>query len=173
MDIAIQGAWAAYPAGATWSKVSPGLSSWICSVHPVQSTTCARMNAHYNLLTGELLVDGLPLAHLPAQYESNQTYHLLFGKSQLEVMPSNQPGMQFSCQAEYCGHTVHMGMTPVPGSPHFDLSIKAAREGKVWDFVPQRIFSGHFPDKFVNNYTHWYAAEEGYIEFRPLEAPWV
>ncbi|KAJ9492030.1 hypothetical protein VN97_g1201 [Penicillium thymicola] len=173
MDSAIQGAWTAYPAGATWSKFSLDLRYWLCSARSLQSEADVQMHVHYNLLTGELLVDGLPLARLPAKYESDESYHTLFGKLQLEVMPSTQPGMQFSSQAEHCGHAVHLGMTAIPESSLFDLSVKAVRDDQVWNFVPRRIFSDHFPDEFVNNYAHWYAAEEGYVEFRPLGAPWV
>lgn len=174
VDTAILGAWAAYPAGSIWSKVSPSVGYWLHSMRSEPTEECTRMHVHYNLLTGELLVDGLPLAHLPAEYMSNQTYRTLFGeRSQLEVMPSDQPRMQFSCRAEYCGHTVHLGMTPVPESPRFDLSIKAVRGDQAWDFVPWRLLSGHFPDDFVHNYAHWHAIDKGYIEFRPLSSPWV
>lgn len=37
MDSAIQGAWAAYPAGGNWSKLSLDLRYWICSVRSLQS----------------------------------------------------------------------------------------------------------------------------------------
>ncbi|CAG8237054.1 unnamed protein product [Penicillium salamii] len=132
---------------ATWSKLSLDLRYWLYSVHSLSSQADIQMYVHYNLLTGELLVDGLPLARLSAEYEYDDAYQTLFGRSQLEVMLSYQPGMQFLFQA--------------------------VRDDQVWNFVPQDIFLGHLLDAFVTDYVHWYAAEKGYVEFRPLGAPWV
>ncbi|KAJ5471830.1 hypothetical protein N7539_008773 [Penicillium diatomitis] len=175
IDSAISEAWAAYPAGSIWSEVSPSVSYWLHALCSESTGERVRtQQVHYNLLTGELLVNGLPLAHLPAEYMSNQIYRILFGeRSQLEVMPSDQPGMQFSCRAKYCGHTIHLGMTPSPGSTRSHLAVKAVRDGQAWVLVPKRLFLGYFPDDFIHNHAHWYAIDRGYIEFRPLSSPWI
>lgn len=173
LNSAIQDVWAAYPGDANWAGLSQRMSYWLHAVCPSQSTSSMGVHVHYNLLTGELLVDGLALARLPCNYESNKTYRMLFGKSQLDVMPSNMPGMQFSCQQEYSGYTVHLGKTTHCESSQGDIWINASKDGQTWEFVPQSVFSGHFPDEFVDNYAHWYAIGRGIVEFRPLGSPWA
>lgn len=108
MHLAMQGAWAAYRESSTWSQLSGSLGYWLVTEMTPDGTQ-SRMVLHYNLLTGELLVNGLPLARLLSDYETHRTYCSLFGRSQLDVMPTNEPGMHFSCQAEYLGHTIHLG----------------------------------------------------------------
>ncbi|KAJ6005943.1 hypothetical protein N7451_003887 [Penicillium sp. IBT 35674x] len=173
IDLAIQAAWAAYDIISKWSKVSNDVSYWLFTRFAVSPDSNEEMLVHYNLLTGELLVDGLPLARLPSEYEFHKTYRTLFGKFQLEVMPSSSPGMQFSCQTQYLGHTVHLGKEYVPGSADSDLSVKAVRNDKVWQLVPSRLFAGNFPDDFVENYVHWYSVTDDLVEFRPAETPWL
>ncbi|KAJ5527297.1 hypothetical protein N7513_011456 [Penicillium frequentans] len=173
MDLAIRAAWAAYDVTSKWSKVSNDVSYWLVTRFAVSSEPKEGMLVHYNLLTGELLVDGLPLARLPSDYESHKSYRTLFGKSQLEVMPSNSPGMQFSCQTQYLDHTVHVGKEYVPGSTDSDLTVKALKNEKVWQLLPSRLFAGDFPDDFVENYVHWYSVTDDLVEFRPAKTPWL
>lgn len=171
MDFAIHEAWAAYCEESTWSKVS-NVDYWVVTRCVRQPMNSAHMLVHYNLLTGELLVDGLPLTRLPSDYECNRAYRSLFGNSQLDVMPSSSPGMQFSCQTKYLGYTVHLGKELVPESTEFDLSVRAVRDGRVWEFVPPRILAGFLPDAFVERYANWYAVKDDYVEFRSTERPW-
>ncbi|KAJ5802893.1 uncharacterized protein N7503_005343 [Penicillium pulvis] len=173
MDMAIKAAWATYDVTSKWSKVSNDVNYWLLTRLSVPSEPNEGMLVHYNLLTGELLVDGLPLARLPSDYESHETYRTLFGKSQLEVMPSNSPGMQFSCQTQYLDHTVHVGKEYDPGLTNFDLTIKASKNEKVWQLLPSRLFAGDFPDDFVENYVHWYSVTDDLVEFRPAKTPWL
>ncbi|RMJ25081.1 hypothetical protein PHISP_04064 [Aspergillus sp. HF37] len=120
------------------------------------------MQMHFNLLTGEFLVNGLPLARLPSDYENHETYRSLFGKSQLEVMPSDVPGMKFSSQKQYAAHTVHLGKNRIPDSDNFDVSVRATKEGQTWEFVPPRVLARSFPDAFIQKYAHWYSVKHGH-----------
>ncbi|KAJ5252865.1 hypothetical protein N7489_003275 [Penicillium chrysogenum] len=174
LDLAIDAAWAAYDKTSKWPRVPNDVTYWLFTRFAGQSGSSEDMLLHYNLLTGELLVDGLPLARLPSEYESHPTYRNLFGKSQLDVMPSNTPGMQFSCQKQYSGYTVHLGKETVPESTDSDMPVKAVKGGEqVWQLVPSRLFAGAFPDEFVEGYAHWYSVSGNLVEFRPLEAPWL
>jgi hypothetical protein len=109
LDDAIRRTWASYVASNGWCPVSNKFDYWLfntlspqCGERPVV--------VHYNLLTGELLVDGLPLARLPQRYVKHSMYRTLFGQSDLEVMPSTEPGMQFSLKRAYAGYTVHLSI---------------------------------------------------------------
>ncbi|OQD78015.1 hypothetical protein PENANT_c098G01996 [Penicillium antarcticum] len=174
LDLAIDAAWAAYDKTSKWSRVSNDVTYWLFTRIAGQSGSSEDMLVHYNLLTGELLVDGLPLARLPSEYESHPTYRSLFGKSQLEVMPSNTLGMRFSCQKQYSGYTLHLGKETVPESTDSDMIVKAVKDDEqVWQLVPSRIFAGFFPDEFVEGYAHWYSVSRDLVEFRPMGAPWL
>jgi hypothetical protein len=171
LDRAVQGYWAAYRAGSQWSKSSDETGYWLMThFTPELAET---MMVHYNLLTGEFLVNGLPLARLPSDYEGHETYRRLFGKSQLEVMPSSSPGMEFSCQRQHMDHDIHLGKQRACDSSNFDLSVMAVSGKEVWEFVPSRIFAGFFPDAFVEDCVHWYAIDGDYVEFRPANMPWL
>ncbi|KAL4895588.1 hypothetical protein BDV59DRAFT_211254 [Aspergillus ambiguus] len=130
------------------------------------------MQVNYNLITGELLVDGRPLARLPSEYERHEIYKLLFGQSLVEVMPSDVPGMQFSGQREHMGQTIHLGKMWTLDPNYFDLCVRAIYNSRNWEHVPPRLLVGAFPDAFVEDYVHWYDIDGGYIEFRPVKEPW-
>jgi hypothetical protein len=75
----------------------------------------------FNLLTAQLLVDGLPLARLPPEFMQQSTYLSLFGKSILSVAPTDRPGMKFSAKSTYRGYKLHFGMK---GSDMHVVAIK-------------------------------------------------
>ncbi|KAL4901190.1 hypothetical protein BDW74DRAFT_187846 [Aspergillus multicolor] len=161
MDDAIQGAWAAYRSGSSWSATPEGGDHWGTNVL-----------VHLNLLTGELLVNGEPLARLPEQYKVHDTYKILFGTAPIEVMPSEVPGMQFSAQRKHMGQTIHIGRAPIPDTKNFDLCIRAIDKDQVWELVPSRLFTGLLPDFFIEDYAHWYNTDGDYMELRPVKEPW-
>ncbi|KAL2816576.1 hypothetical protein BDW59DRAFT_166300 [Aspergillus cavernicola] len=172
LDIAIRRSWTAYRASSGWTAVQgvtePWLSSYTTYISPGEGT----LLMHFNLLTGELLINGLPLARLPADYERHESYNTLFGKSLLEVMPSTLPGMDFSCQRTYMGYETHLKKKQVPGTAEFDLCVRGVTKDQSWEFIPRRLLIGLVPDAFVENYAHWYNLNDQYVEFRPVDKPW-
>lgn len=172
LDTAIKMSWAAYCASSSWSAASE-YDIWLASRTASQSTDVESLLVHFNLLTGELLINGLPLARLPSEYECHETYSRLFGRSLLEVMPSDVPRMQFSCQKEHMGYTIHLGREQIPDSAGYDLYVQARKGDQIQEFVPPRLLVGLFPDAFVGDYVHWYDRDGGYVEFRPAKEPWV
>ena len=172
LNIAIKQTWAAYRTGSVWSVAPEGASYWLVS-QTASQTIEGRLLVHYNLLTGALLINGLPLAQLPSEYERHETYGTLFGQSLLEVMPSDVPGMQFSCQREHVGHAIHLGKERIPNSTQFDLCVRAAKLDRVYEFIPPRLLAGAFPDAFVEDYAHWYDLDGRNVEFRSIKEPWL
>lgn len=173
LDTAIKMSWAAYCASSSWSATSEEDETWLVSRTTSQSASDEILLVHFNLLTGELLVNGLPLARLPSEYECHDSYKRLFGKSLLEVMPSDVRGMQFSCQKEHMGYTIHLGREKIPDSAGYDLHVQAKKGDQTQDFVPPRLFVGLFPDAFVDDYVHWYDRDGKYVEFRSAKEPWI
>lgn len=142
-------------------------SSWVLSAGTNfwYQTTMKHLKMHLNILTGELLVNGLPLSRLPLDYESHDDYQRLFKGLFLHVMPSMHPGMTFCTTQSVHGHTIHFGKQGQ------DLLIRLEDSGSSFDFIPPRVFSGLLPDSFVNEYAHWYNSNIGFVEFCPLRNP--
>ncbi|KAL4861979.1 hypothetical protein BDV12DRAFT_207643 [Aspergillus spectabilis] len=166
MDLAIKEAWAAYCLKSPWSVAPGGGNHWLVSGDH-------SLLVHYNLLTGELLINGQPLACLPSEYERHKTYKTLFGQFPVDVMPSEIPGMRFSGQRKHMSQIIHLGKELIPGLEGFDLCVRAfSDQNRVREFVPVRLLTGAFPDAFVEDYAHWYDLDGGYVEFCPVKEPW-
>lgn len=167
LDDALEKSWTAYVPGAGWTFV-PGSDHWMTTSTPTTNDSCP-LTVRFNLLNGELLVNGLPLDRPPHQYEELPGYQVLFGHSAIEVMPTAVPGMQFSAKRGYAGYKIDLGIS---GN---DLLIQAAggEDGaEVYQLVPQRLLTGEFPTFFVRNFVHWYSSANDTVEFRPVEDPW-
>ena len=176
LDDAIQKSWSAYQAGDGWQAASEKVDHWLVSQTSPQDESDP-LRVHFNLLTGELLVNGLPLARLPSEYERHPSYRTLFGRSTIDVMPTEVRGMQFSGKKQHAGHTLYFGISPVPGtsgSPKCDdLLVQAVKAGRKYELVPARVLRGNFPVAFVDSFIHWFNFIEDYVEFRPIEDPWT
>ena len=162
LNQAVVASWAAFRPTNRWSVLGNPWHHWI-------HVKCDALAVHFNLLTAELLVKGLPLSRLPQQYMGHHLYFSLFDKSPIEVMPTNEPGMEFSAKRpfhpDWC-YNLSFGME---GS---DMLILAARDGMKFDLVPSRVFKDRLPTMFVDDYFHWYDYNTEEVEFRPRDDPW-
>ncbi|KIW91627.1 uncharacterized protein Z519_07595 [Cladophialophora bantiana CBS 173.52] len=175
LDDAIRKSWSAYQVGDCWQVVSEKANYWVVSQTPPRNN-CAQLWVHFNVLTGELLVNGLPLNRLPSEFERHATYRTLFGHSTLEVLPSAAHGMQFSGKKEYAGYTLHFGISPVPGTSELlehDLLVQAEKNDCKYELIPCRVLHGELPDAFVEEFVHWYDVNDDSLEFRPVGDPWI
>ncbi|KAE8440778.1 hypothetical protein EG329_006578 [Mollisiaceae sp. DMI_Dod_QoI] len=176
LDLAIKKSWSAYQAGDRWQTVSEDLDHWLVN-RTASNGGIGSLTVHFNLLTGELLVNGLPLARLPLRYERHPMYRTLFGNTAMEVMPTAVPGMQFSGKKEYSGYTLHLSIDPAPDGSSFSLQndflVQAFKDGQNYELIPARLILEEFPSDFVDNFVHWYNVNDDCLEFRPLEDPWA
>ncbi|KAJ4380581.1 hypothetical protein N0V86_003940 [Didymella sp. IMI 355093] len=144
---------------AAWEVLAAPHQHWL-------HVTSGNLPVHINLLTGELLVNGLPLSRLPSEYLSHPIYKPLFSSSALEVVPTDEPGMRFSAKASYNDHELHFGMASG------DMLVVGICEGMKFDLVPARVFADQMPHAFLKSFIHWYNQKSGDIHFRPREQPW-
>ncbi|CAF3497814.1 unnamed protein product [Fusarium graminearum] len=158
-NTAVKRCWPAFVPASPWALVDN-------TCHWLQTTTHEGLCVHVDILAGELLVNGSPLARLPENYERHDSYKRLFGGLVLEVMPSNIPGMRFCTKQQFQGHTVHFGMQDQ------DLLIRLEAVGSHVDLIPLRTLRDLLPHSFVDEYTHWYHVNTGTVELRPLKDPW-
>lgn len=165
LNLAVKEFWADYKPGSAWQQLPAPNQHWL------QSSTASdgdrdSLSVHFNLLTAELLVDGAPLAKLPAQYETHAMYSTMFGRRHTQVVPSSQAGFQFSSRCEYAGHLVHFGML---GD---DMLLHAVKDECPYSLVPPRVLSGHLYQAFIQDYVHWFDHQLQSVFFVPIKAPW-
>lgn len=162
LNEAVVVSWAGFRPTDRWSVLENPHHHWI-------HVTCDFLVVHFNLLTAELLVNGLPLSRLPQKYMEHPLYSSLFDKSPIEVMPTSEPGMEFSTKRPFHPKWCYNLSFGMEGS---NMLILAAREGTKFDYVPPHVFEGLLPTIFVDDYFHWYDYNTGEVQFRPRDDPW-
>ncbi|KAH0423698.1 hypothetical protein CcaCcLH18_11994 [Colletotrichum camelliae] len=170
LDHAILASWPAYRSSGVWTVLSDDHDHWLTST----TVSPNAQSVHFSLVTGEFLVDGVPLDHLPAEYLQHPAYHTLFGRLSLDIMLSSIPGMQYSCTASYAGHKVHvsLGGSRTSAASTLDLLVHASQNQTKYDLVPSRHLRGSFPRSFIENHVHWYNHNEDCVEFCDSRTPW-
>ncbi|KAF2437256.1 hypothetical protein P171DRAFT_459255 [Karstenula rhodostoma CBS 690.94] len=139
LDAAVKKVWSGYMFSSIgWSTQAK---------HWITTDTATGARVHYNLLSGELLVNGLPLNQPPANYRESSLFRMLFGDATVEVMPASKPGFQFSTKRSFGGCAIDLGME-----------------------------SGHliskYPHHFSKDYVLWYNFVDEDVKFLPKEDPW-
>ena len=169
LDDAIQKAWPAFQPTGRWTALQGYEDHWVLTDTAILEFG-ETLTVHYNTLTGELLVNGLPLDRPPKEYENHAQWPVLFGESPVEVMPTLAPGMQFSLKQKYKEHEVHVGIANDSNSN--DLIVRASKDNVVYTTIPTRLLEGAFPTSFVHDFVHWYNHHNGTLELRPTSGPW-
>jgi hypothetical protein len=167
LDNAIKCSWSAYIPCTTGWVTSPGNADH-CVMAETQGLEGVTQPIQYNLLSGELLVDGLPVAHAPAEYHIQPLYQTLFGTAAIEVMPATSKGFRYSTKRSFQAHEVQLGMLDNPAQ----LIVQASHSRATIEIVPSVVFLDDFPEHFVQDFIHWYNFKSGNVEFRPASDPW-
>lgn len=166
LNLAIGRCWSAYKGDWAWQSI-PSADYWL-------ETNSSSIQVLYNTLLGKLLVGGSPLSRLPQSYQENSHYLPLFGRSALDVRPSDVAGMSFVSQGTFCGHEVHFGMQSIDdccGTE--DLVLHTKHQNSTYDLVPSRVLAGYIPDMLVQDFVHWYHHDTGEVQFRQSSTPWI
>ena len=158
-----------------WSGFYPGPDPWKAFEHPNdrwlfrETTAASRQHPQqvcYNLLEGELLVDGKPLGRLPADYVRNKTYIRLFGAQTCRVFPSDMPGLSYVSAQKFDGYVMHFGMRAE------QIVIRMHKGLQTLELIPHDKFVKELPIAFVDDYVHWLDIVIHAIELRPLAQRW-
>ncbi len=157
------------------SGFQPPLSSWTTFESPndrwlftrtASSSDRRSQELHYNMLEGELLVDGKPLGRLPTNYIQDTLYLRLFGAQILHVFPSDMDGMIYMSAQKVNGYLVHFGKRGEK------LVIRVRQESQILELVPQQNFVHDLPSALREDYFHWLDIASLEIEFRPFNQRW-
>ena len=73
INVALRKTWAGYEAGAPWVMMDAPNDRWL-TTRTADSENVSSMDVQFNVLTGALLINGLPLGRLPAEYESRKYF---------------------------------------------------------------------------------------------------
>ncbi|KAL5118323.1 hypothetical protein ACEQ8H_003833 [Pleosporales sp. CAS-2024a] len=161
LDAAVSANWASFQPriGSHWKILRHIHEHWLY-------TESGGLKVYFNLLSAELLVNGLPLSRLPSEYMEHDMYTPLFGRSTLEVVPTDWPGMKFSAKALYQDRKLYFGMVGA------DMLVAAVKDESTWDLVPSRVFRNRLPAAFVRDYIHWYDHSQEMVILSPINEPW-
>ncbi|SMR57643.1 unnamed protein product [Zymoseptoria tritici ST99CH_3D1] len=168
LDDAVSGSWSAYTPCEPWHRLGDGAEYWMSTI-TTGGGTGGEMKVHFNTLTGELLVDGVPVGGAPRDYENKALFKTLFGHAAIEVMPTTLSGMQYSVKKAVEGSNIFLGLGHDPHSQGKDLLVQAHVGGKAFETIPSRLFRGKFPRSFTDGFVHWYDTSSGTIHFRPIK----
>ncbi|CZR56441.1 uncharacterized protein PAC_06329 [Phialocephala subalpina] len=156
--------WAGYEPGTRWVVVEAPNDRWL-TTHTADSDNVSSTAVHFNMLTGSLLINGLPLGRLPREYESHSTYLRIFGNKILEVIPSTR-GLYFETRNSIHGFQVHFALHDG------ELIVRASQGHELYEIIPVHALEHDFPRSLVQNYVHWIHRGTMAIEWRPLESKW-
>lgn len=143
-----------------WKVVHEDDSSWL------ENQTSSKI-AHYNLVTGSLLVSGRPLSRLPADYCQTDIYRAVFGDLELDVFAADLDDMEYVSKDSFCGHRVYFGRRDG------ELLIRSQANGGTFEAVLPDVFLGDLPHSVVKNSVPWLSFDDGSVVFRPREHPWT
>ncbi|KAI8949144.1 hypothetical protein F4801DRAFT_591297 [Xylaria longipes] len=172
LDEAIKVSWAAYQPVGQWHALQAPYDHWLHSKSAPNKHESGLI-VQFNMLTGELLVNGAPVNRLPTDYEQNPAYKTLFGKSMIDAMPSSERGMRFSGKQTFGGYQLHFNIgTEQDTLPETCLLVQASNGDSIFELISPSLFRHQFPVAFVDDFVHWYSVTGDYVEFRPRDRAW-
>lgn len=170
LDDAIQLSWPVYKTANNWAAVKTH-AYWLKS-SAVTTDSSEKVRVHFNLLTGELLVNGKPLGRLPGEYQSHDIYREMFGHTTFEVLPSNMPGMEFLARSKFHGYNLHFGLGENNQALGPDLLLRISSGTRSYELLPRRLLRGHYPSAFIEKHVHWYDITGQSVKFCAISSPW-
>ena len=167
LDQGISMVWPGFQSGSNrWHALSNPNQRWVTTQTEAVSGF-ASQNVLYNVLDGELLVDGRPVGRLPREYLCSESYRRVFKSQILNVFAANMPGMLYMTAQKIHGYVVYFTLR------EGKAVIKLRKGSQILEYVPHDIFVNDMPSKFVCEYAHWLDLSSHEIEFRPLKQLWI
>ncbi|KAF7977108.1 hypothetical protein HWV62_4707 [Athelia sp. TMB] len=185
LDQALHALWSGYERGSEgWSSLASPHHRWL--VVNTASASGKTQSVQLNFLDGILLVDGKPLSRLPERFSRHPTYIRIFGQKVLDVIPADNPEMEFTARVSLNNHQV-LSLVPLYLTRISDrlekvsfamrdsntrLIIRMKRDSRTLELIPHEIFTNDLPSSFIDNHSHWMDLASGQVELRPLKNIW-
>ena len=154
------------PPTTSWSSSANSNGQWVYT-STTDSGGSQSQDLHYNVLSGEFLVNGKPLGKISVSYRRSDPYKRLFGAQILKVFPADIPGMTYVSAQKIQNHTVYFTKREEK------VVIRARQGSQTLELIPPDIFIDDLPISFTLSYVHWLDIDTGDIEFRPTDQPWA
>ena len=165
LDLAVAQQWIGFhPGSGSWSALAYPNDRWV-SKETAKITERGPQQVLYDLLEGELLVDGKPIGRLPMDYIRSEIYIRVFGAKVFKVVPADMPGMLYMSVQEINGYVVLFGMRGK------EVIVRMRKGLQITEVIPHNKFVDDLPIAFVNGYVHCFDVETQEIELRPLDQP--
>ncbi|RDA94782.1 hypothetical protein CP533_4222 [Ophiocordyceps camponoti-saundersi (nom. inval.)] len=166
LNSAMARVWTAdFPPQQRWESAA---QCWVSTVDDMFEDS-----VHLNLLTGELLINGLSPSRLPMAYEVNSSFKTLFGGTRPEVIVSRRTGMRYQTRNRIHGNQVYLNLKQSSSSNGMaNLKLQTEANGSIFDLIPPHVFHESLPRSFSSDYVHFYSHEDRTVEFRPKSNPW-
>ncbi|KAF8429094.1 hypothetical protein EV426DRAFT_672940, partial [Tirmania nivea] len=159
--------WESYDANSSsWQALNYPNERWIVS--NVRTKEGTYQQAHYNILTGKLLVDGLPLGRMPSNYLSHSVYREILGEKLLNVYPASLPGMESGFQTKRPIENNHVAFA-MDGT---DLVVRAKVGTEIYHLIPKSKLTDDFPARIIEKYVFWLHLGSGRIDLRKRSKQW-
>ena len=171
VQTAVQSSWSAYQPGFSWETVSTAGDHWLTTKTQIEGYD-ASLTVHYNVLGGELLVNGNTLGRPSDVFEKHPMWTTLFGDAIVEVMPTTLAGMTHSTKRQHVGYTINLGIQKNKDASS-DLLLRATSGGRIYELLPPHLFRGKFPEAFTKDFVHFHNVTDDVVEFRPIKTPWA
>ena len=167
LDRAISRIWSAFQSSdGIWERHVQCDAQWMYK-KTLAGSQVEPQKVFYNVLSGELLVDGRPLGLLPREYTSHAVFTRVFGAQILRVSTSDMTGMQYMTAAEEYGYRFYFSLRGA------DLIIRAKTASTVLELISHENFMGDFPMRFVEDCVHWLDLTTSVVEFRQFDQRWT
>ncbi|KAF8252042.1 hypothetical protein K440DRAFT_578390 [Wilcoxina mikolae CBS 423.85] len=169
--------WSEYEEGEWWAALEGPNDRWVYT-HTKQSEKSESQMVHYNLISGKLLVEGLPLGRMPVEYTSHATYKELFGEKVLDVFLSSMPGMIFQTKDPISDHTVAFALD----GDELIIRTEHKKDGLRKQLIPRSKLSGDFPMNILSPHFFWlqlpsiyemFDQTNGRIDLHDIADPWT
>ncbi|KJZ70160.1 hypothetical protein HIM_10444 [Hirsutella minnesotensis 3608] len=140
-----------------------------------QEQSGQNVSVSLNFLTGEFLIDGRPLSQLPTEYVTHPEYKTFFSCLTVQILPSTEPGFQFSTQRAFGDHDISLGLGELcPSSGSRDLFLRARKGStQIFDLIPPRVLTANLPSRFVDDFVYFLDSVTGSIDARTRQDPWT
>ncbi|KAI9776497.1 MAG: hypothetical protein M1839_009531 [Geoglossum umbratile] len=165
LDKAVSQIWPAFSTGSPWETLPPPNDRWVVTT-TIKDECLSAQTVHYNILEGELLVDGKPLGRLPHEFLNHATFRRVFGVRVPNVSMADMPGMLYMTATRISGYQVYFGMRDT------ELIIRTKANSEILELIPNYILTEDLPTLFIDEYVHWLNVKTGELELRPLPDTW-
>ena len=152
--------------GDSWEFMKAPLERWVFANTTPFGGSLSQL-VHYNLLSGELLVDGRRLGRLPSTFTGGELYKRIFGAAVLDVVAADEIGMSYQTTRLISDYRVYFGTL------NGDLLIRIKNSHHFLEAIPSQYLKGDVPANFVTDCVHWLDLNTGEIEFRPWAELWL